>query len=101
MDANGAGGRSPVSCETFGHSRDVATEVVNSNAGHDCERQPTRVSWIPINKPTTACIESCASTNTSRKHLKSATLAQPAKGPCATVPCALCRWRTNVLGLTF
>ena len=61
-------------------------EVADSSAGHDCERQSTGAGWISNDKPTTACNESCASTNTDRKHLQSATLAKQPKGACRVCP---------------
>ena len=61
-------------------------EVADSRAGHDCERQSTGAGWISTDKPTTACNESCASTNTDRKHLQSATLAKQPKGACRVCP---------------
>lgn len=96
-DADSATGASSGLAETFVARATWATEVVDSSAGHDCERQSTGVGWISNDKPATACNESCASTNTDRKHLQSATLEQRpegARGACplrtlsATAQCA-------------
>lgn len=56
--------------------------VVDSRAGHDCERQSTGVGWISNDKPATACNESCASTNTDSEPSQSATLEQQSEGAC-------------------
>ena len=68
--------------------RDVAIEMADSSAGHDCERRPTRMDRIPNDKPKTACNERCAGTNTSRKQGKSATVSGHAKG--SRSACRLC-----------
>jgi hypothetical protein len=81
-------GRHPVSCRDIRRSRDMATEVVDSSAGHDCERQSTGVGWISNNKPKTTCNESCVSTNTDRSSSSLPLLYGNRKGAEQRVPCA-------------
>ena len=86
-EANRAGAQSGLERDIH-RVRDVATEMADSSAGHDCERRATRMDRISNIRPKTACNESCASTNTSRKHGKSATVSGHAKG--SRGACRLC-----------
>ena len=82
-------------------SRDLTTEVVDSSAGHDCERQSTDVGWISNDKPRRLATRAVPVRTPTGSLPSLPLLSGSRKGPAAPVPCALCPLLRNVLGLTF